>query len=105
MIIVRIRRNCNSKENYFQVELNNDFSYHNNMDINKDISYEEFEEFIKIYFLQSLKELNEMDSEDYERNSENDREGIILNTEENIMTNVNMIIEDIDKKEIDKIFG
>ena len=43
-----------------------------------------------------------MDSEDYERNSENDREGIILNTEENIMTNVNMIIEDIDKKEIDK---
>ena len=75
------------------------------MDINKDISYEEFEEFIKIYFLQSLKELNEMDSEDYERNSEDDREGIILNTEENIMTNVNMIIEDIDKKEIDKIFG
>lgn len=75
------------------------------MDINKEISYEEFEEFIKIYFLQSLKELNEMDSDDYERNSENDREGIILNTEENIMTNVNMIIEDIDKKEINKIFG
>ena len=75
------------------------------MDINKEISYEEFEDFIKTYYLQSLKELNEMDSEDYERNSENDREGIILNTEENIMTNVNMIIEDIDKKEIDKIFG
>ena len=74
------------------------------MDINKEISYEEFEEFIKIYFLQSLKELNEMDSEDYERNSEDDREGIILNTEENIMTNVNMIMEDVDKKEIDKIF-
>ena len=74
------------------------------MDINKDISYEEFGEFVKTYFLQSLKELNEMDSEDYERNSENDREGIILNTEENIMSNVNMIIEDIDKKEIDKIF-
>ena len=75
------------------------------MEKNKDISYEEFEEFIKTFYLQSLKELNEMDSEDYERNSENDREGIILNTEENIMTNVNMIIEDIDKKEIDKIFG
>tara|TARA_A100001011_G_scaffold193764_1_gene202215 strand:+ start:1337 stop:1564 length:228 start_codon:yes stop_codon:yes gene_type:complete len=74
------------------------------MDINKEISYEEFEEFIKTFYLQSLKELNEMDEEDYERNSENDREGIILNTEENIMTNVNMIIEDIDKKEIDKIF-
>ena len=74
------------------------------MDINKEISYEEFEDFIKTYYLQSLKELNEMDSEDYERNSEDDREGIILNTEENIMTNVNMIIEDVDKKEIDKIF-
>lgn len=75
------------------------------MCMDKDITFEQFEEFIKTYFLQSLKELNEMDSEDYERNSENDREGIILNTEENIMTNVNMIIEDIDKKEIDKIFG
>ena len=74
------------------------------MDINKEISYEEFEEFIKTYYLQSLKELNEMDSDDYERNSEDDREGIILNTEENIMTNVNMIMEDVDKKEIDKIF-
>ena len=74
------------------------------MEKNKGISYEEFEEFIKTYYLQSLKELNEMDSEDYERNSEDDREGIILNTEENIMTNVNMIMEDVDKKEIDKIF-
>ena len=74
------------------------------MEKNKEISYEEFEDFIKTYYLQSLKELNEMDSEDYERNSEDDREGIILNTEENIMTNVNMIMEDIDKKEIDKIF-
>lgn len=74
------------------------------MEKNKEISYEEFEDFIKKFYLQSLKELNEMDSDDYERNSENDREGIILNTEENIMTNVNMIIEDIDKKEIDKIF-
>ena len=75
------------------------------IDTDKDLNYEEFEEFVKIYYLQSLKELNEMDSEDYERNSVDDREGIILNTEENIMTNVNMIIEDIDKKEIDKIFG
>ncbi len=74
------------------------------MDKNKEISYLEFVDFIERYYLQSLKELNEMDEEDYERNSENDREGIILNTEENIMTNVNMIIEDIDKKEIDKIF-
>ena len=67
------------------------------MEKNKEISYEEFEDFIKTYYLQSLKELNEMDSEDYERNSEDDREGIILNTEENIMTNVNMIIALVDK--------
>jgi len=74
------------------------------MDKTKEISYEQFEEFIEIYYLQSLKELNEMDEEDYERNSENDREGIELNSQENIMSNVNMIIEDIDVKKIDKIF-
>jgi hypothetical protein len=28
---------------------------------------------------------------------------VMLNTEENVMTNVNMTIEDIDKSEIDKV--
>lgn len=74
------------------------------IDTDKDICFDQFEQFIKTFYLQSIKELNEMDSEDYERNSEDDREGIILNTEENIMTNVNMIMENVDKTEIDNIF-
>ncbi len=71
----------------------------------KEISYEEFESFIKSFYLQSLKELDEMDKDDDERCCRDDREGIMLNTEENIMTNVNMIIEDISSEEIDKVLG
>tara|TARA_B100000700_G_C14224238_1_gene480687 strand:- start:250 stop:468 length:219 start_codon:yes stop_codon:yes gene_type:complete len=71
----------------------------------KDISYEEFEEFIKSFYLQSLKELDEINKEDDERCCRDDREGVMLNTEENIMTNVNMIIEDISSEEIDKVLG
>ena len=71
----------------------------------KKISYEEFESFIKSFYLQSLKELDEMDKDDDERCCRDDREGIMLNTEENIMTNVNMIIEDISSEEIDKVLG
>ena len=74
------------------------------MDKNKEITYEQFKEFVEIYYLQSVKELNEMDEDDYERNSEDDREGIELNSQENMMGNVNMIIEDIDVKRIDEIF-
>jgi hypothetical protein len=75
------------------------------MDINKDISYEDFESFIQTYYLQSLKELKEMDEEDMdERCCDNEREGLEINTLENVMGNVNMIIEDIDKSKIDKIF-
>ena len=69
------------------------------------ISYEEFEDFIKKFYLQSLKELDEMDKEDEERCCKNDRESIMLNTEENVMGNVNMIIEDISSEEIDKVLG
>ncbi len=71
----------------------------------KEISYEEFESFIKSFYLQSLKELDDMDKDDDERCCRDDREGIMLNTEENIMTNVNMIIEDISSEEIDKVLG
>lgn len=74
------------------------------MEKNKEISYLEFVDFIERYYLQSLKELNEMDEEDYERNSVDDREGIELNSQENIMCNINMIIEDIDGDRIDKVF-
>ena len=71
----------------------------------KEISYEEFESFIKSFYLQSLKELDEMDKDDDERCCRDDREGIMLNTEENILTTVNMIIEDISSEEIDKVLG
>ena len=75
------------------------------IDTTKDISFEQFEQFIKTFYLQSLKELRDMNEEDGEYDSSNsdDREGVMLNTEENVMTNVNMTIEDIDKSEIDKI--
>lgn len=71
----------------------------------KEISYEEFESFIQSYYLQSLKELKEMDEIDMEeRCCDNEREGLEINTLENVMGNVNMIIEDIDVKLVDKIF-
>lgn len=71
----------------------------------KDISYEEFTTFIETFYLQSLKELKEMDEIDIEeRCCDNEREGLEINTLENMMGNVNMIIEDIDKSKVDKIF-
>ena len=73
--------------------------------MSKKITYEQFEDVIKSYYLQSLRELNEMDKDDEERGCKDDRESIMINTEENIMGNVNMIIEDIDSTEIDKVLG
>ena len=75
------------------------------IDTTKDIKYEQFEQLIQTFYLQSLKELKEMDEIDMEeRCCDNEREGLEINTLENVMGNVNMIIEDIDKSEIDKIF-
>jgi hypothetical protein len=75
------------------------------IDTDKDISFEQFEQLIQTFYLQSLLELKEMDEIDMdERCCDNEREGLEINTLENVMGNVNMIIEDIDKKEIDKIF-
>ena len=75
------------------------------IDTNKEISFEQFEHFIKTFYLQSLKELREMNEEDGEYDSSNsdDKEGVMLNTEENVMTNTNMAIEDVAKSEIDKV--
>jgi hypothetical protein len=75
------------------------------IDTEKDISFEQFEQFIKTFYLQSLKELRDMNEEDgeYDATSSDDREGVMLNTEENVMTNTNMAIEDIAKSEIDKV--
>ena len=75
------------------------------IDTTKDISFEQFEHFISTFYLQSLKELREMNEEDgeYDASNSDDREGVMLNTEENVMTNTNMAIEDIAKSEIDKV--
>jgi len=75
------------------------------IDTEKDISFDQFEQFIKTFYLQSLKELRDMNEEDgeYDATSSDDREGVMLNTEENVMTNTNMAIEDIAKSEIDKV--
>ena len=75
------------------------------IDTEKEISFEQFEQFIKTFYLQSLKELRVMNEEDgeYDATSSDDREGVMLNTEENVMTNTNMAIEDIAKSEIDKV--
>ena len=71
----------------------------------KTISYEEFTSFVETFYLQSLEELKEMDEVDMdERCCDNEREGLEINTLENVMGNVNMIIEAIDKSKIDKIF-
>ena len=75
------------------------------IDTQKDISFEEFTTFVETFYLQSLQELKEMDEEDTdERCCDNEREGLEINTLENVMGNVNQIIEDIDKIKIDKIF-
>ena len=77
------------------------------IDTEKDISFDQFEQFIKTLYLQSLKELRDMNEEDGEYDSSNsdDKEGVMLNTEENVMTNTNMVIEDIDKSEIEKVLS
>ena len=77
------------------------------IDTEKEISFEQFEHFITTYYLQSLKELRDMNEEDgeYDASDSDDKEGVMLNTEENVMTNVNMTIEGIDKSEIAKVLS
>ena len=91
-----------------KVVLYSDVYYYNIMiiDTEKDISFEQFTTLIETFYLQSLKELKEMDEEDMEeRCCDNEREGLEINTEENVLGNVNMIIEDIDVKKVDKLFN
>jgi len=76
------------------------------IDTEKDIKFEDFTSFVETFYLQSLKELKEMDEIDMEeRCCDNEREGLEINTQENVMGNVNMIIEDIDVKRVDKLFN
>ena len=52
----------------------------------KNISYRKFKTFIENYYLQSVKELKEMDEIDKEeRCCDNEREGVELNSLENVM--------------------
>jgi hypothetical protein len=76
------------------------------IDTEKEINFEDFTSFVETFYLQSLKELKEMDEIDMEeRCCDNEREGLEINTLENVMGNVNMIIEDIDVKKVDKLFN
>ena len=75
------------------------------IDTEKDTSFEQFEQFIKTFYLQSLKELREMNEQhdEYDASNADDLEGVMLNTQENVMTNATMVIEAIAKSEIDDV--
>ena len=59
------------------------------------ISFEEFEDFIKKYYLQQLNEIYEWNGGDDEK--ENSMESSSYHTEECVMGNVSDIIDDIRK--------
>jgi len=68
----------------------------------KDISYEEFEEFIERYFLQSVKEMKDYNDEQNDVESVDQYKSTI---DEGMMGNVSQIIDGIDDGKIQKIIG
>jgi hypothetical protein len=68
----------------------------------KEISYEEFEEFIERYFLQSVKEMKDYNDEQNDVESVDQYKSTI---DEGIMDNVSQIIDGIDDGKIEKIIG
>jgi len=68
----------------------------------KEISYEEFEEFIERYFLQSVKEMKDYNDEQNDVESVDQYKSTI---DEGIMDNVSQIIDGIDDGKIEKIVG
>lgn len=68
----------------------------------KEISYEEFEEFIERYFLQSVKEMKDYNDEQNDVESVDQYKSTI---DEGIMDNVSQIIDGIDDRKIEKIIG
>jgi hypothetical protein len=66
----------------------------------KDISYEEFEEFIERYFLQSVKEMKDYNDEQNDVESVDQYKSTI---DEGMMDNVSKIIDGIDDRKIEKI--
>ena len=68
----------------------------------KDISYEEFEEFIERYFLQSVKEMKDYNDEQNDVESVDQYKSTI---DEGMMDNISQIIDGIDDGKIEKIIG
>jgi hypothetical protein len=68
----------------------------------KEISYEEFEEFIERYFLQSVKEMKDYNDEQNDVESVDQYKSTI---DEGMMDNISQIIDGIDDGKIEKIVG
>jgi len=68
----------------------------------KEISYEEFEEFIERYFLQSVKEMKDYNDEQNDVESVDQYKSTI---DEGMMDNISQIIDGIDDGKIEKIIG
>jgi hypothetical protein len=66
----------------------------------REISYEEFEEFIERYFLQSVKEMKDYNDEQNETESVDQYKSTI---DEGMMDNVSQIVDGIDDRKIEKI--
>ena len=72
------------------------------MDKTKDISYEEFEEFVERYFLQSVKEMKDYNDEQNQTESVEQYKSTI---DEGMMDNISTIVDGIDDKKIEQIIG
>lgn len=72
------------------------------MDINKEITYEQFEEFIERYFLQSVKEMKDYNDEQNDVESVDQYKSTI---DEGMMDNISQIVDGIDDGKIEKIIG
>lgn len=70
--------------------------------MDKEISYEEFEEFIERYFLQSVKEMKDYNDEQNETESVDQYKSTI---DEGMMDNISQIVDGIDDRKIEKIIG
>ena len=70
--------------------------------MDKEISYEEFEEFIERYFLQSVKEMKDYNDEQNDVESAEQYKSTI---DEGMMGNISQIVEGIDDGKIEKIIG
>ena len=68
--------------------------------MDKEISYEEFVEFIERYFLQSVKEMKDYNDEQNDVESVDQYKSTI---DEGMMDNISQIIDGIDDRKIEKI--